>query len=120
MFGVEIVVGVTARSASLRADALDFFGDSANYVLSLGVAGMALLWRAKAAMLKGASLIALGLWVLASTAWMAVAGMLPAPETCGSTAVRRGFANFDGQMRQGFEPVEPLLDSREPWGRLRW
>src|SRR3546814_7316368 len=30
MFGVEIVAGVTAGSAALKADALDFLGDSAN------------------------------------------------------------------------------------------
>lgn len=44
MFGVEIVAGVTAESASLKADALDFLGDAANYAISLGVAGMALAW----------------------------------------------------------------------------
>ena len=47
MFMVEIVAGVAAQSASLRADALDFLGDSANYAISLGVAGMALRWRAR-------------------------------------------------------------------------
>src|ERR1700712_1464689 len=69
MFGVEIFAGVTAASAALKADALDFLGDSANYAISLGVAGMALTWRARAAMLKGASLLVLGLWVMGSTAY---------------------------------------------------
>ena len=49
MFGVEIVAGVAADSRALQADALDFLGDSANYAISLGVAGMALAWRARAA-----------------------------------------------------------------------
>lgn len=83
MFAVEIVAGVAADSASLRADALDFLGDAANYAISLFVAGMALKWRARAAALKGASLLALGLWVFASTAWMALAGTLPKAETMG-------------------------------------
>ena len=41
-FLAEIVAGVAAGSSSLQADALDFFGDAANYAISLGVAGMAL------------------------------------------------------------------------------
>ena len=35
MFGVEVIAGVTAGSASLQADALDFLGDAANYAISL-------------------------------------------------------------------------------------
>src|SRR3546814_21092603 len=42
MFGVEIVAGVNAGSAALKADALDFLGDSSHYAISLGVAGLAL------------------------------------------------------------------------------
>ena len=58
MFGVEIVAGVAADSRALQADALDFLGDSANYAISLGVAGMALTWRARAALLKAATMLA--------------------------------------------------------------
>lgn len=47
MFGVEIIAGFAAHSRSLQADALDFLGDSANYAISLGVAGMALSARAR-------------------------------------------------------------------------
>ena len=50
-----------------RSDALDFLGNTTNYAISLTVAGMVLQWRARAAMLKGASLLLLGLWVLGST-----------------------------------------------------
>ena len=67
MFLAEIAAGVAAGSASLKADALDFLGDAANYAISLGVAGMALAWRARAALLKGASLFALALWVIGTT-----------------------------------------------------
>jgi hypothetical protein len=42
MFLVEIGAGLAAGSASLQADALDFFGDAANYAISLLVVGMAL------------------------------------------------------------------------------
>ena len=46
LFLAEIIAGLAAGSAALQADALDFFGDAANYAISLGVAGMALGWRA--------------------------------------------------------------------------
>lgn len=47
MFAIEIVAGMLAHSRSLQADALDFLGDAANYAISLGVAGLALQWRAR-------------------------------------------------------------------------
>jgi Co/Zn/Cd efflux system component len=83
MFLAEIIAGVAAGSASLQADALDFLGDSANYAISLGVAGMVLTWRARAALLKGGSLAVLGLWVIGSTAWHAYLGTLPSAEVMG-------------------------------------
>jgi Co/Zn/Cd efflux system component len=94
MFGVEIVAGVTAGSASLKADALDFLGDAANYAISLGVAGLALRWRARAALAKGMSLLLLGVWVIASTAWIAVRGTLPTAETMGIIGVLALIANL--------------------------
>ncbi|AGH48443.1 MULTISPECIES: cation transporter [Sphingomonas] len=94
MFLVEIGVGLVAHSASLKADALDFLGDSANYAISLGVAGMAIGWRARAALLKGASLLLLGLWVLGSTAWMALAGTLPGAEAMGIIGILALVANL--------------------------
>ena len=93
MFVLEIAAGVAAGSASLQADAMDFAGDAANYAISLGVAGMALAWRARAALLKGASLGVLGLWVLAATVWHAVAGTLPSAETMGAVGVLALAAN---------------------------
>ena len=52
MFAVEIGAGVAAGSASLQADALDFLGDAGNYAISLFVVGMALRYRATAALVK--------------------------------------------------------------------
>ncbi len=83
MFGVEIVAGVAADSRALQADALDFLGDAANYAISLGVAGMAIAWRARAALLKAATMLAFGLWVFASAVWGFVAGTAPEAETMG-------------------------------------
>jgi Co/Zn/Cd efflux system component len=93
MFLVEMAAGLATGSSSLQADALDFLGDAANYAISLGVAGLALAWRARAAIIKGASLGLLGLWVLASTAWHAWAGTLPSAEAMTVVAVIALLAN---------------------------
>lgn len=93
MFLAEIVAGVAAGSAALQADALDFLGDAANYAISLTVAGMVLQWRARAALLKGASLVVLGLWVIVSTAWHAYAGTLPQAEVMGVVGLLALVAN---------------------------
>jgi Co/Zn/Cd efflux system component len=92
-FVTEIVAGAAAGSMALQADALDFLGDAANYAISLGVAGMALTWRARAALAKGGTLIAFALWVLGSTAWHAVYGTLPRAEVMGVVGVAALIAN---------------------------
>jgi Co/Zn/Cd efflux system component len=86
-FVVEAAAGVTAGSVALQADALDFFGDAANYAVSLGVAGMALTWRARAAIAKGGTLIAFALWVLGCAAWRALYGALPQAEVMSVVAI---------------------------------
>jgi len=67
MFGVEMVAGLTAQSMALRADALDFFGDSVTYAITLLVIGRSTRLRASAALFKGSSLALMGLWVLGMT-----------------------------------------------------
>jgi len=69
MFLVEMVVGVFAGSQALQADALDFLGDTATYGITMLVIGMPIVWRARAALFKGLSLAAMGMWVLGSTAY---------------------------------------------------
>lgn len=83
MFVVEMVAGVAADSRSLQADALDFFGDAANYAISLGVAGMALAWRARAALVKAATMLAFGIWVIGYAIYGLMAGADPEPGTMG-------------------------------------
>src|ERR1700741_4357521 len=89
----EIAAGAAAGSASLQADALDFFGDAANYALALGVAGLALAWRARAARAKGGTMALCALWVLANTAWHAAHGTLPRAEVMGLVGVAALIAN---------------------------
>jgi len=92
-FVAEIVAGLAAGSAALQADALDFFGDAANYAISLGVAGMALAWRARAAAAKGSTLIVFALWVVGNTAWQAMHDTLPQAEVMGIVGVAALIAN---------------------------
>lgn len=93
MFVAEMVAGVAGGSKALQADALDFLGDSANYAISLGVAGMALAWRARAALLKGATLAAFGLYVLAITVWAIWNGKTPQAEVMGIVGIVALIAN---------------------------
>lgn len=71
MFVVEVAAGLAAGSASLQADALDFLGDAANYGVSLFVVGMALRYRATAALAKGITMGVFGLWVVGTVIWHA-------------------------------------------------
>ena len=68
-------------------------GDAANYAIGLGVAGMALTWRARGAAAKGGTLIAFALWVLGSTGWHAFYGTLPRAEVMGVIGVAALLAN---------------------------
>src|SRR5262249_24373792 len=79
----EIGAGVVAGSASLQADALDFLGDTGNYLISLAVLSMALRYRAMAALAKGLTMGAFGLWVMGTVVWHAVMGTVPESLTMG-------------------------------------
>lgn len=87
MFVVELAGGWRADSVSLLADAVDFFGDAANYGVSLWVLGMALAWRARAALVKGLTMGLFGVFVLGRAAWAASAGVVPEPATMGAIGV---------------------------------
>ena len=87
MFLTEIIAGLAAGSAALQADAVDFLSDAANYGISLSVIGLALAWRARAALVKGASMGLLGLWVAGNTLWHAVTGTLPQADVMGVVGV---------------------------------
>jgi Co/Zn/Cd efflux system component len=93
LFLVEIGAGVAAGSASLQADALDFFGDAANYAISLFVIGMALRTRAIAALGKGVSMGLFGLWVIGTLLWHAAHGTLPSAVTMGAVGIAALAAN---------------------------
>src|SRR5262245_25346406 len=93
MFLVEMGAGVAAGSASLQADALDFLGDTGNYIVGLAVVGMALRYRAMAALGKGLTMGAFGLWVIGTVVWHALMGTMPEPITMGVIGVVALIAN---------------------------
>jgi Co/Zn/Cd efflux system component len=93
MFVVELASGWRAGSVSLLADAIDFFGDAANYGVSLAVLGLSLAWRARAAALKGLTMGAFGVFVLARAAWTIATGGVPEPLTMGVVGALALLAN---------------------------
>jgi len=94
MFVVEIISSYQAGSVSLRADALDFLGDAANYAVALLVVDRALSWRAGSALLKGSVMGIFGLWVAASTILHAMTGTLPKAEIMSGIALLALAANL--------------------------
>jgi Co/Zn/Cd efflux system component len=93
MFAVEVAAGFAAGSASLQADALDFLGDAANYAISLLVIGLALPYRASAALAKGVTMAAFGLWVIGTVVWHSLHGTLPSAFTMGTVGIAALAAN---------------------------
>ena len=83
MFLVEMSAGKLAGSQALQADALDFLGDAMTYGISLAVIGMSLKVRATAAIFKGISLLAMGLWVFGSTVYQIFVLGVPKAEIMG-------------------------------------
>ena len=83
MFLVEMGAGAVAGSRALQADALDFLGDAVTYGITLAVIGASLPTRAWAAIFKGISLTAMGLWVFGSTAYHVLILGVPSAEIMG-------------------------------------
>lgn len=106
MFAVEFISGERVESRALQADALDFLGDSANYAISLMVAGMSLTWRARSALVKGLTLLGFGGWVLTTAIIALMNGTTPQAETMGivggmALAVNVGVALMLYRFRTG-------------------
>ena len=94
MFFIEVGAGFAAQSVSLLADSLDFPGDAGNYGISLFVLGMAIRWRARASLVKAASMGVFGLWVAITTVNHALAGTVPAAPVMGLVGALALAANF--------------------------
>ena len=94
MFLTEMAAGQLAGSQALKADALDFLGDTVTYGLSLAVIGATLRTRATAALFKGLSLSLMALWVLGSTVYHTLVLGLPSAELMGGIGVLALAANL--------------------------
>lgn len=94
MFFVEVGGGLSAESASLLADAVDFAADAANYGLSLAVLGFAAVWASRVAWLKGWAMALYGLGVLAHAGWLAWHGSAPDATTMGGIGLLALAANL--------------------------
>jgi cation diffusion facilitator family transporter len=77
MFGVEFVAGILADSTALLADSLDMLGDALVYGFSLYVLHRSLVWRSRAALMKGLIMAAFGVGVLVEAALRLRAGVPP-------------------------------------------
>jgi len=64
------------------------------YAISLFVIGMPLIWRARAALFKGLSLGAMGLWVLGSTVFQVLVLGVPKAEIMGTIGFLALMANL--------------------------
>ncbi len=93
MFVFETGASIAADSMALRADALDFLGDSLTYGLTLLAIGHSLRWRASAAMFKGVALLLMGFWVLGSTFWHILVLGVPNETIMGSVGLLAFTAN---------------------------
>lgn len=106
MFVVELGASWTSGSVSLMADSIDFFGDAANYGISLAVLAMAASARSKAALFKAATMGAFGVFVLGKALYNLQAGVTPEPITMGAVgfaalAVNAGVALMLYRFRAG-------------------
>lgn len=94
MFAVEMGAGHYAGSQALKADALDFLGDTLTYGISLAVIGAPLTLRTTAAFAKGVSLLAMGLWVFTSTVYQVFTVNVPEAEVMGIVGFLALLANL--------------------------
>ncbi len=83
MFIVEMTAGQLSGSQALKADALDFFADGVTYALSFWAIGKPVAVRTGAAVLKGLSLLAMGIWIAATTLYQFFVRGVPEAEVMG-------------------------------------
>ena len=94
MFAIEAGGGLLARSTALFADSLDMLGDAIVYGFSLYVVARGPRWQARAALVKGLLMAALGAGVLVQAAVKTVHGLTPAVELMGWLGLLALLANL--------------------------
>lgn len=84
MFFVEVAASLYSGSVALLADAVDFFADAFNYAISLYVLDKALTTRAKASLIKAASMGIFGLLVIGNSLYQFATNAVPKAEVMGA------------------------------------
>jgi cation diffusion facilitator family transporter len=122
---VEGIGGFFADSQALKAEALDFLGDGLFTFLGLFAIGWSLAWRARAALIQGLSLGALGLGVLATTAYRVLVQGQPEPELMGGFGIVAMLVNVTAALvliphREGDSNVRAiwLFSRNDAFGNL--
>ena len=93
MFFAEAGSSLAAGSTALLADSLDFFADSANYAISLFALSLGLAARSRAALVKGVTMGAIGLWVIGAALFKISSGAVPDAMIMGPVGVAAFVAN---------------------------
>ena len=87
MFLTEMVAGSLSGSQALKADALDFLGDTVTYGLSLAVIGASLRAKARVALFKGLLILGAAVAVAIQIGWRLAHPEVPIFEAIGIAAV---------------------------------
>lgn len=93
-FVMMVVAATISGSSSLLSGALDNFGDSMTYVLSLAVIGATNSTKAKVALFKGLMIFSAALAVAFQIGWRALHPGVPVFETMGMAALLNLGANI--------------------------
>lgn len=111
MFAVEMIGGHAVGSLALQADALDFAADAATYGVTLWAVGKSQAVRTRAAFIKSAAMLGMGLFILVMATLKLMAPVAPLAEPMGligalALAVNLGavvlllrFRNSDANLR---------------------
>lgn len=87
-FGVEMIGGHATGSMALQADALDFGADAATYGITLWAIGRSAGIRTRAALIKSAAMLPIGLFVLAMAVVQVIVATPPQPAPMGVIGAR--------------------------------
>jgi Co/Zn/Cd efflux system component len=94
MFIAEVITSYYSNSVSLLADSVDFLGDSANYAISIFVLNKTLATRARASILKSASMAAFGIGVICSVIYQIIIQAPPHAQVMGTVGTIALIANL--------------------------
>lgn len=87
MFVVSFTAAIMGKSSAVMADAIDFIGDAASYVISMYILGKSVSIRAFISIAKACTMMVFSLVVVVYTSIRIKDGMPPDPEVMGISGV---------------------------------